>query len=219
MQVPYSKAHQRYCLFTTSWQTSNILSRCFVVSAKVLGIPKKVEDSKTLKVGINIPSSTAAKLLAHQFNALGLTTGNIVFYFIRTYLPNSNIQLELLPRINSRYIKHYNYSDPKETLEFISSLDLLVSHKLHLGLTALALDVPFISLGGKGKTKSFLKEIGADFAIYSSRTKNMKLFSLFTSRNNIKRFHAKFDWKLIQHLKEMSFGHIDHVKSLSASLK
>lgn len=182
-------------------------------------IPKKDAKTDVIKIGINIPNSAAARLLTHQCNALGLIKGNIVFYFIRTYLPTSNIELELLPRIKSNFIKHYNYSDPKETLEFISGLDLLVSHKLHLGLTALALDVPFLSLGGKGKTKSFLREIGADFAIHSSRTKNTKLFSLLTSRNNINNFNAKFNWQLIQRLKEMSFGHIECVKSLVASYK
>jgi hypothetical protein len=181
-------------------------------------ITSKSVRSGVSHIGINIPNSAAARLLVYQLNAIALARRDIVFHFIRTYLPTSPINLELMPDISSPYIRHHVYTDPKETLEFLSGLDLVISHKLHLGLTALAVDVPFLSLGGKGKTKSFLKEIGADFAIMSSRKKNTDLVALLASRRRLKHFREKFNWPLIQQLKKISNGHINHVKSLATSL-
>jgi hypothetical protein len=186
---------------------------------KFWGISPQPLTSDTLHVGINIPNSTAARLLAHQLNSIALVRRDIIFHFIRTYLPTSPINLELMPEINSPFIQHHVYKDPKETLEFLSTLNLVISHKLHLGLTALALNVPFLSLGGKCKTKSFLKEIGADFAILSSRKKNTDLVTLLASHRKIEKFKSQFNWLLIKQLQDISFGHIDHVKALTTSLK
>ncbi|MGB3312381.1 MAG: polysaccharide pyruvyl transferase family protein [Nodosilinea sp.] len=181
-------------------------------------IPPKPSSSGITHIGINIPNSGAARLLAHQLNAVAMVRRDLVFHFIRTYLPTSPVNLELMPKLDSPFIKHHVYTDPKSTLEFLSTLNLVISHKLHLGLTALALDVPFLSLGGKGKTKSFLREIGADFAILSSRKKNTELVALFASRKKLNQFGQQFDWPLIHRLQQISAGHIEHVKALSTSL-
>jgi hypothetical protein len=188
---------------------------------KFWDIPPKASTSGITHIGVNIPISRAAQILVHQLNAIALVRRDIVFHFIRTYLPTSLVNLELMPKLDSPFIKHHVYTDPKSTLEFLSTLDLVISHKLHLGLTALALDVPFLSLGGKGKTRSFLKEIGADFAIMSSRKKNTQLVFLLSNRQHLQQFSSQFNWPLIQKLKQISFGHIDYIKSLAetASLR
>lgn len=186
---------------------------------KFWNIKPKASASGKLHIGLNMPKSLAAKLFVRQLNAIAAIRRDIVFHFIRTYLPASPVSLELMPEIRSPFIQHHVYTDPKETLEFLSTLDLLVSHKLHLGLTALALDVPFLSLGGKGKTKSFLKELGADFAILSSRKKNTELVSLLTSRKRLENFRNQFNWSLIENLKNISFGHVHHVEALATSLQ
>lgn len=180
-------------------------------------VPKQSADGK-IHIGINIPNSAAARLMVHQLNAVATVQRDIVFHFIRTYLPTSPIDLELLPKSRSPFIQQHVYTDPKETLEFLSTLNLVISHKLHLGLTALALGVPFLSLGGKGKTKSFLREIGADFAILSSRKKNTELVALIANRKKLNQFGQQFDWPLIHRLQQISSGHLDHVKTLATSL-
>lgn len=179
-------------------------------------VSKQNVDGKT-HIGINIPNSAAARLMVQQLNAVATVQRNIVFHFIRTYLPTSPINLELLPKSQSPFIRQHVYTDPRETLEFLSTLNLVISHKLHLGLTALALGVPFLSLGGKGKTKSFLREIGAEFAILSSRKKNTELVALLASRKKLNQFGQQFDWPLIHRLQQLSAGHLDHVKSLATN--
>jgi hypothetical protein len=180
-------------------------------------VPKQNTDGKT-HIGINIPNSAAARLMVQQLKAVATVQQDIVFHFIRTYLPTSPVDSELMPESRSPFIQHHIYTDPKETLEFLSNLNLVVSHKLHLGLTALALGVPFLSLGGKGKTKSFLKEIGADFAILSSRKKNTELVALLANRKRLSQFGQQFNWPLIDRLQQISSGHLDHVKTLATGL-
>lgn len=186
---------------------------------KFWNIEPKVSDPGKIHIGINMPKSFAAKVFARQLSTIAAIRKDIVFHFICTYLPTSPISLEFMPDVRSPFIQHHVYTDPKETLEFLSTLDLLVSHKLHLGLTALALNVPFLSLGGKGKTKSFLKELGADFAIVSSRKKNTNLVALLASRKRLESFRNQFNWPLINQLKGISFGHINHVKALATDLQ
>ncbi|MFQ4139765.1 polysaccharide pyruvyl transferase family protein [Nodosilinea sp. PGN35] len=179
--------------------------------------PKQNADGK-MHVGINIPNSAAARLMVQQLSTIAAVRRDIVFHFIRTYLPTSPVNLELMPKSQSPFIRQHVYTDPKETLEFLSSLNLVISHKLHLGLTALALGVPFLSLGGKGKTKTFLREIGADFAIFSSRKKNTELVALLSSRKKLNQFGQMFDWSLIQQLQQISSGHLNHVKAIATDL-
>ena len=44
-------------------------------------------------------------------------------------------------------------------------MDIFITSMLHLGLTGLTVGTPFISYRGPGKTKSFLRSIGGDWAI------------------------------------------------------
>jgi hypothetical protein len=187
---------------------------------KFWDIPSRSRNTSAIKhIGINIPNSFAARLMVQQLRAIALFRQDLVFHFIRTYLPNSPINLELMPSLVSPSIRHHCYTNPKETLEFLSGLDLVISHKLHLGLTALALETPFLSLGGKGKTKSFLKSIGAEFAILDSRSKNTKLIGLLSNPKKIEQFKSQFNWILIEHLKGFSIGHLGHVEALTKSFK
>lgn len=177
-------------------------------------IPPVAKSSDRLQVGINIPNSLSGRLLAYQLNAIAKVRKDIVFHFIRTYLPNSPINHELLPKLGSPYIQHHVYTDPDSTLKFIASLDLIISYKLHVGLTALALNVPFYSVGGQGKTRALLKSINADFAILPASAKNIKLATFLAKVDNIRNAKAKFDFATIEQHKKSSWGHIDRLKEL-----
>ena len=113
------------------------------------------------------------------------------------------------------------YTDPQSTLEFLASLDLVVSYKLHLGLTALALGVPFYSLGGSGKAKAFLSNIDADFAIWSPIDKRFKIGAFLSKPQNILQAKKKFNFTIIDKLTKNSRGHLEFlgklVKNLSSS--
>jgi len=171
------------------------------------------KSSGQLHVGINIPNTLRGRFIAFQICLIASIRKDIVFHFIRTHLPNYPSNYELLPRIESSNIKHYIYTDPLSTLSFLKSLDLVVSSKLHLGLTALALNVPFYSYGGRGKVKTFMKSINADFAIFKPN-EIVRLLNLITNPKNILQAKDKFDFTLLAKQKKASLGHIEFTKSL-----
>ena len=174
--------------------------------------PSFNSDGK-LHVGLNIGKSKVNYILAFYLSLIAAMQKNIVFHFIRTHLPNSSQDYELLPKINSPYIKHHIYTDPHSTLSFLTTLDLLVSSKLHLGLTALALKVPFYSYEGQGKTITFLKSINADFAFFP-RSKLFKLSKFITDVDHIKQAKSKFNFEALEELKTESQGHVHFIKEL-----
>lgn len=179
-------------------------------------IPPLSESTGKIQVGINIRQSFKNSVFALVIKAIAEIRKDIVFHFIRTMLPNSPRDYELLPNSNSPYIKHHVYNDPQSTLEFLSSLDLIVSSKLHIGLSALTLGIPFISFNGAGKTRTFLKSINANFAVYSSQ-EQIKLLKLLANPEKVIQLKKKFDFAFIQELKKQSRGHVDFLRELVTS--
>ncbi|WP_019503773.1 polysaccharide pyruvyl transferase family protein [Pleurocapsa sp. PCC 7319] len=176
-------------------------------------LPSSPNSDDKLHVGINIGKSKANYFLAFYLSLIATMQKNIVFHFIRTHLPNSSQDYELLPKIRSPYIRHHTYTDPDLTLKFLASLDLLISSKLHLGLTALALKVPFYSFEGQAKTISFLKSINADFAFFS-HNELFKLAKLITNVEQINKAKSKFNFVALEHLKVESKSHLDFLQEL-----
>ncbi|NET38832.1 MAG: polysaccharide pyruvyl transferase family protein [Cyanothece sp. SIO1E1] len=177
-------------------------------------IPPKPESDGKLHVGINLADSFQARLLLSQLKVVAAVRGNITFHFIRTYLPDSPFNWEFLPNTNSPYFENHIYTDPYSTLKFLSSLDLIVSFKLHLGLTALALNVPFYSVGGPGKAHRFLQSVGADFAIWPSHAKALRLGCFLSNPANIRNAKARFDFSKVHALRQESWGHMNRLESL-----
>ncbi|MDB9454095.1 polysaccharide pyruvyl transferase family protein [Dolichospermum circinale] len=171
------------------------------------------KSSGQLHVGINIPNSLRGRFVAFQICLIASIRKDIVFHFIRTHLPNYPLNYELLPKIESSNIKHHIYTDPLSTLSFLKSLDLVVSFKLHLGLTALALNVPFYSYGGRGKVKTFMKSINADSGILKPN-EIVRLLNLITNPKNILQAKDKFDFSVLHEQKKASLGHIEFMKSI-----
>ncbi len=176
-------------------------------------------QNNTINVGINIPNTLQCKWLAFQLGIIASIRRDIVFHFIKTYLPSSSINSELRPKQLSSNIKYHVYTDPQSTLEFLANLDLVVSYKLHLGLTALALGVPFYSLGGSGKAKAFLNSIGADFAVWNPGDKRFKIAAFLSNPQNILQAKNKFNFTIIDKLSLNSKGHLDFLNKLVNNIR
>ena len=174
----------------------------------------KKNQKKIINVGINIPNTLQCKLLAFQISIIASIRKDIIFHFIKTYLPSSSINSELRPKQLSSNIKYHVYSEPQSTLEFLATLDLVVSYKLHLGLTALVLGVPFYSLGGSGKATAFLSSIGADFAVWKTVDKRFKVAAFLSNPENILQAKNKFNFTIIDKLTVNSRGHLELLNQL-----
>lgn len=103
-------------------------------------------------------------------------SSNIKLFFIQTHLDNYVADYEYVPQLKLSNIKTFRYADIADMLSLLASLDIVISSKLHIGLTSLALGTPFLSFKGKGKTKAQLKELGAEQAIFDSGSQLDELF-------------------------------------------
>lgn len=180
--------------------------------------PAEAQDNM-VRVGINLPDSAQMRLLFAQLKLITLYRKNIVFYFIPTYLPSSEIAWEFFPEKESANLKLHNYVDPQSTLNFLATLDLVISYKLHLGLSSIAVGTPFYSVGGSRKTKAFLREIDAEFAIRPAHDKLAKLAWLLASPEKILALKQQYDWKKLEKLQHDSWGHMDQISKIAAQIR
>jgi len=92
---------------------------------------------------------------------------NLRLFFIKTHLPDYSVNYEYLPKTLPPNVTVYQYNKMEDMLNLLASLDMVISSKLHVGLTALALGTPFFSFKGRGKTLAQLKELDGERAILS----------------------------------------------------
>src|SRR5690606_6636257 len=66
---------------------------------------------------------------------------------------------------------HYQFENFKDTINFLAESKTIVSSKLHIGVTGLAMGTPFLSHQGPDKAKEFLKIYRlADFILDDPRS-------------------------------------------------
>ena len=94
-------------------------------------------------------------------------------------------------------------------------MDSFMTSMLHVGLTGLTTGTPFISYRGPGKTKTFLKEIGGEWAILPEHITFEQLKNQFWSKSR-KELYSKYDTTLIEKMKADSQFHYDFCKQIAA---
>lgn len=87
------------------------------------------------------------------------------FHFITTHMPKIGLTYQYVPSKTSKNIFIDTYKSPRQLLGILASCDITMTSMLHVGLMGLTVKTPFVSYRGPGKTKSFLKSIGGDWAI------------------------------------------------------
>jgi len=174
-------------------------------------ISKKPVSDDQIRIGVNLNRKDSDGF-EHKLIASVSNTPNITLYFFRTHLAQYHIHYEFLPEHTNEQIQIHQYTDPKSTLEFLSGLDVVLSSKLHLGLTALTTDVPFFSFNGKGKTKAFLKSIDASSSIYQSDQDEQLLYDLI----NIKNYDLsrQCDMQAFRQYQQDSNKHFTHLAAI-----
>lgn len=165
-----------------------------------------------INVGINLIARTGKRLFDKLIVQAKASSG-IVFHFINSHLPTSGSAYELLPDSLHENIRIHRYEDPKATTHFIAGLDLLISSKLHLGVTALSFDVPFLSFSGKGKTLSFLHSIDGADSIYPAGSED-RVMEVIKGLERNSNTLPKPNSPLLQSLKTESLGHFTTLQGL-----
>lgn len=129
--------------------------------------PKKLPATKKYRVGFNFKKRHVDKQLIADILAYAETHDDMEFHFTTTHMVKTGIGYQYVPERESKNVFIDHYESPDQLLGVIGSMDCFMTSMLHMGLTGLVVKTPFISYRGPGKTKTFLKSIGGDWAIMS----------------------------------------------------
>ncbi len=126
---------------------------------------------------LNLPQSVGVKVVDKMTALSDLGIGPAV-HFASTHLEALknesivNIRYEFQSKNDSHNIK---YSDIESFLKALLSGSFVGSSKLHLGVTAMSYGLPFISIGGAGKTIAYLKQLELGRSLMKSGIQGSRL--------------------------------------------
>ncbi len=129
-----------------------------------------LEPTKKYRVGINFKKGKYLdKEMLLAIYKYAEENDDIEFHFTTTHMEKIGLNYQYLPEKESKNIFIDRYCSPNQLLGVLASMDIFMTSMLHLGLTGLTVGTPFVSYRGPGKTKSFLKSIGGDWAILNDQ--------------------------------------------------
>lgn len=103
-------------------------------------------------------------------------------------------------------VHRYQFQHLTADLRLLSSLDLLISSRLHTVVTALSYGVPAISVIGEGKTRVMLKQIERPQLVYGNDRLD-ELEALLTNPAALESFVEKFPYPDLPALQKSALGH------------
>ncbi|MCU7932382.1 MAG: polysaccharide pyruvyl transferase family protein [Candidatus Thiodiazotropha sp. (ex Codakia rugifera)] len=180
----------------------------------LLGVKNNNSENNRIKIGLNLTGSSGHKL-AVKLLELGKEF-DVELVFILSHLEEYGMKYEIVPPLVENNVKIYNYRDPVDMLKTIGSLDLLISSKLHLGVSALSLNVPFISFNGKNKTKTLFQQLGLTRYLYNSNDQARLIQEIKQYISGELKINYSFSETNIA--KNKSLGHLSYVKKMINNL-
>jgi hypothetical protein len=105
-------------------------------------------------------------------------------------------------------VQYYQFDKLTADLDVLSSLDLVCSTQLHVGVTCLSYGIPFISIFGHPKTKLFLDNLQLSSHYYDHQHMPA-LCALLLSPRHLSNFLGTFKPPNIERLQQESLGHLE----------
>lgn len=179
------------------------------------GLRRKVRLDGAEHIGINLPKQHG--WLLNWLRAVKVARRGVVYHFLGTVRPagdHGELPVEVMPVRSASRIEQHLYKDPIELLKLLSSLDLIVTTKLHIGLTALALGVPYLCVGRSLKAKAFLEGIGALFAYLGDEPpmqRRVNLLRILSTRKGLSDLRYAYQTVDLTSQKKLSQGHLDQL--------
>lgn len=163
--------------------------------------PKKLEPSRKYRVGFNFKKGKYLdRQLLEDIVRYAENHDDMEFHFTTTHMEKIGLHYQYVPDYTSKNVFIDQYESPCQLLGVIASMDCFMTSMLHVGLTGLTTGTPFISYRGPGKTKSFLKSIGGEWAILPENITFRELKTRFWSKSR----SELFDLYNIAIIKEMT---------------
>ena len=181
-------------------------------AGRLLSVPPQQHPGDVARIGLNI--GKGSRFAGAVACVLAAIRPDIEIHFIDTVCPSPGKVGHASDYEPPRWTtaRAHVHNDPVDTLRYISGLDVIITHKLHLGVTALSLGVPYIALGGQGKCRAFLDTIGSPesyVALPRGRRECWRFFSDLLSRQGVRAARSQFDFGVIEDMQRQSHGHLE----------
>lgn len=179
---------------------------CLLQTPKFLKLNDSRKSNNKIKIGLNLKKGKyLSKSLLNDIFQYARNNNDIEFYFTTTHMEYTGINYEYIPQKETDNIKICKYKSPTQLLEFISSIDLFITSKLHLGITGLTVGTPFISYRGPGKAQSFLKAIKGEWAIADNNITFAELSQNYFSKTKEELFQM-YDYNKLDEMISNSYN-------------
>lgn len=135
------------------------------------------------------------------------------FHFITTHMQKIGLNYQYVPDKAVKNVFIDRYENPCQLLGVLASMDCFMTSMLHVGLTGLTAGTPFISYRGPGKTKSFLKSIGGDWAILPDIMTFGELKAQFWNKKR-EDLYGRYDTSAIERMKDESLKQYEFCRKI-----
>jgi hypothetical protein len=189
---------------------------CLLQSPKFLELNKEssLPPERPIRIGLNFKKGKYLdKKLIDDIYIYAENNDDIEFYFAKTHMECTGINYEYTPVSYTKNIKTVFYETPTQLLEFMTGIDMLVTSKLHLGITGLTIGTPYLSYRGPGKAKSFTRSIGGDWAVVDDNVSFETLKDQYFHEKKSDLFN-KFDLKSLNEMINESFEQYQFCKEI-----
>lgn len=177
--------------------------------------PDLLQGTEKHRVGINFKKGRYLdKSLLKAIYKYAAEHDDIEFHFTTTHMQKTGLDYQYVPEHEGKNIFIDRYTSPQQLLGVLASMDVFITSMLHLGLTGLTTGTPFISYRGPGKTKSFLKSIGGDWAIVDDNISFEELKTQFFVKDK-RTLYEKYDIMKIEEMKQESLQQYEYCKYIA----
>lgn len=177
--------------------------------------PKMLPPTKKYRVGFNFKKGRHLdENLLKEILEYAESHDDMEFHFTSTHLEKIGMKYQYLPEKESKNIFIDQYENLEQLLGVLASMDCFMTSMLHVGLTGLTTGTPFISYRGPGKTKTFLRSIGGEWAIMPENITFDELKSKVWSQSR-NTLYNKYNTTVIEEMKQDSLNQYEYCKMIA----
>lgn len=155
-----------------------------LTSGDISDSPNDVPAERPIRLGVNLPRWKGWEWISSTLTLLEKSR-LVELVYIPTLHSEACLDYESRPDWADLPEKSISYEFPSQLVQQLKGLDGVLSYKLHLGVTALALGIPFVSVGGQPKTIEFMSSVGLDRWLCQNRRRDaIKLVRRILSLQN-----------------------------------
>lgn len=177
--------------------------------------PMLLPPTKKYRVGFNFKKGHYLdQKLLNGILEYAETHDDMEFHFTTTHLAKIGMKYQYLPEKESKNIFIDQYENLEQHLGVLASMDCFMTSMLHVGLTGLTTGTPFISYRGPGKTETFLRSIGGEWAIMPENITFEELKASVWSQSRDTLYH-KYNTAVIEEMKKDSLNQYEYCKMIT----